>query len=139
MHTTGSTDEAIELFRQSLLATRGAALHTMECYVGDVRRFKNGRRLASYLGLTPKETSSGNRRRLGRISKQGDPYLRHLLIHGARSMLRAAATKKEPDRLRSWALAKAASRGKYKATVAVANKLARMHGLENAQLPVVDV
>jgi transposase len=95
-------------------------------FVGDVRRFKNGRRLASYLGLTPKESSSGTRRRLGRISKQGDPYLRHLLIHGARSMLRAAATKKEPDRLRSWALSKAASRGKYKATVAVANKLARI-------------
>jgi transposase len=95
-------------------------------FVGDVRRFKNARRFASYLGLTPKEFSTGKKRRLGRISKQGNTYLRHLLIHGARSLLRAAATKKEPDHLRTWALAKAASRGPHKGATAVANKLARI-------------
>lgn len=94
--------------------------------VGDVRRFKNARRFASYLGLTPKEFSTGKKRRLGRISKQGNTYLRHLLIHGARSLLRAAATKKETDHLRTWALAKAASRGPHKGATAVANKLARI-------------
>jgi transposase len=94
-------------------------------FVGDAQRFKNGRRFASYLGLTPKENSSGGKRRLGRISKQGNPYLRHLLIHCARSMMRAATLKKELDRLRSWALKKAASRGPHKGAAAVANKLAR--------------
>jgi len=94
-------------------------------FIGDARRFKNARRFASYLGLTPKENSSGGKRRLGRISKAGNPYLRHLLIHGARSMMRAATVKQELDRLRSWALAKAASRGPHKGAAAVANKLAR--------------
>jgi transposase len=95
-------------------------------FVGDIRRFKKARRFASYLGLTPKESSTGKKRRLGRISKQGNTYLRHLLIHGARSMMRAAKTKTEPDRLQAWALAKAASRGAHKAATAVANKLARI-------------
>ena len=95
-------------------------------FVGDVRRFKNARRFASYLGLTPKEFSTGKKRRLGRISKQGNTYLRHLLIHGARSLLRAATTKKQTDRLATWALAKASSRGPHKAATAVANKLARI-------------
>ena len=94
-------------------------------FVGDARRFKNARRFASYLGLTPKENSSGGKRRLGRISKQGNSYLRHLLIHGARSMMRAATMKKQLDRLRCWALEKAASRGPHKGAAAVANKLAR--------------
>jgi transposase len=95
-------------------------------FVGDARRFKNGRRFASYLGLTPKERSTGSKRRLGRISKQGNKYLRHLLIHGARSLMRAATTKSEPDKLRAWALRKSSARGPHKAAAAVANKLARI-------------
>ena len=95
--------------------------------VGDVARFASGRHLASYLGLTPRETSSGLQRHLGRISKRGDPYLRMLLIHGARSVLchakRAAAQR---DRLRSWALEREKARGHNKAAVALANKLARI-------------
>jgi transposase len=62
---------------------------------------------------------------LGRISKRGNPHLRHLLIHGARSLIRAAKTKTELDRLRAWALEKRKSRGAHKGAVAVANKLAR--------------
>jgi transposase len=72
-------------------------------FVGDVRRFRSGRRFASYLGLTPRESSSGLRRRLGAISKRGDPYLRTLLIHGARSVLCHA--KRRPQRrgrLEAW-------------------------------------
>ena len=61
-----------------------------------------GRHLASYLGLTPREYSSGLKRNLGRISKRGDGYLRTLLIHGARSVL-VHARKQQPDRLREWA------------------------------------
>jgi transposase len=95
-------------------------------FVGDVHRFPTARHLASYLGLTPQENSSGMRRRLGAISKRGDVYLRMLLIHGARSALRAASTMKAPDRLRAWALRLRETRGYNKASVALANKLARI-------------
>lgn len=96
----------------------------------DIQRFGSGRRLASWLGLTAREYSSGERRRLGRISKRGDVYLRTLLIHGARAVLNAAlsaAHRGRPlDRLRAWACATAERCGYNKATVALANKLARI-------------
>jgi transposase len=96
-------------------------------FLGDVARFPSGRHLASYLGLTPRERSSGLQRRLGRISKRGDPYLRMLLIHGARSVLcHAKRTKDRPDRLRTWALEREQARGHNKAAVALASKLARI-------------
>jgi hypothetical protein len=74
--------------------------------VGDVQRFPSARHFASYLGLTPREDSTGPRRRLAAISKRGDTYLRMLLIHGARSVLCRAKTQtaSPPDRLRAWAL-----------------------------------
>ena len=53
-------------------------------FTGDINRFPSGRHFASYLGLTPREHSSGLHRRLGRISKRGDSYIRMLLVHGAR-------------------------------------------------------
>lgn len=95
-------------------------------FVGDPRRFKTGRHFASYLGLTPRERSSGKIRRLGRISKQGNPYLRMLLVHGARAFLWAARRPEQPDRLQAWSLEKQRARGHNKAAVAVANKLARI-------------
>lgn len=96
-------------------------------FLGDVARFPSGRHLASYLGLTPREHSSGAKRQLGRISKRGDPYLRMLLIHGARSVLCHAKRAKAPrDRLRAWALERAQEIGHNKAAVALANKLARI-------------
>jgi transposase len=95
-------------------------------FVGDVARFPSGRHFACYLGLTPSEHSSGGRRRLGRISKQGDVYLRMLLIHGARAVLRGAQPKSDPDRFRLWALDVQQRRGHNKAAVAVANKMARI-------------
>jgi len=96
-------------------------------FVGDVQRFPSGRHFASYLGLTPRESSSGLRRRLGAISKRGDPYLRMLLIHGARSvLLHAKKATGERDRLRAWALDRERARGHNKAAVALANKLARV-------------
>ncbi len=92
--------------------------------------FRDGRHLAAWLGLTPKESSSGNRRRLGRISKRGDPYLRTLLIHGARSALNAAIMKlnagKALTRLQRWAVDLAARVGHNKAATALANRLARI-------------
>jgi transposase len=93
--------------------------------VGNVNRFATGRRFASYLGLTPREWSSGTRRTLGRISKRGDVYLRMLMIHGARAVLVTAKKLKQPDPIRAWAMNLQARRGHNKATVALANKLAR--------------
>jgi transposase len=97
--------------------------------VVDIQRFPSARHFASWLGLTSREHSSGERRRLGRISKQGDPYLRTLLIHGARAVLLAARSAQRRgsslDRLRTWALDLQERRGHNKATVALANKLAR--------------
>lgn len=94
-------------------------------FLGDIRRFPSARHLASYLGLTPKEFSSGLKRRLGRISKRGDGYLRTLLIHGARSVL-LHARREQPDRLREWAHKLESTHVHNKAAVAVANKLARI-------------
>jgi len=91
-----------------------------------VQRFPSGRHFASYLGLTPREHSSGLIRRLGAISKRGDVYLRMLLTHGARSVLWNARSKRQPDRLRAWALEIQSHRGHNKAAIAVANKLARI-------------
>ena len=94
--------------------------------VGDLNRFKSSRRFAGSLGLTPKESSSGKRRWLGSISKAGNPYLRTLLIAGARSMLLASHRTKKPHRLQEWALEVERRRGRNRAAVAVANKLARI-------------
>jgi transposase len=94
--------------------------------VGDAARFPSGRHFASFVGLTPRESSTGLRRRLGSISKRGDVYLRMLLVHGARSVLCHAKKTGTHDRLRTWALDREQQRGHNKATVALANKLARI-------------
>ena len=94
--------------------------------VGDIRRFRSCRHFASFLGLTPREHSSGLKQRLGSISKSGDTYLRMLLIHGGRSVLRAATVQRDKTRLHQWALQVQQRRGHNKAAVAVANKLARI-------------
>jgi len=94
--------------------------------VGDMLRFATCRHFSSFIGLTPRERSSGARRWLGRISKAGDVYLRTLLIHGARSALSAAQRRREPDALGAWAVKVAAKSGFNKATVALANKMARI-------------
>ena len=111
-----------------LLTIPGVGLLTataLVAFIGDIRRFPSGRHLASYLGLTPREHSSGLKRHLGTISKRGDGYLRTLLIHGARAVL-VHAQKSQPDRLRSWAHALQRTHVHNKAAVAVANKLARV-------------
>ena len=95
-------------------------------FVGDVRRFATGRHFASYLGLTPTEHSSGLKRRLGRISKRGDVYLRTLLVHGARSVLLWSPRRRNPEHLRVWAMDVEKRTGFNKAAVALANKLARI-------------
>jgi len=90
--------------------------------VGHIHAFRRARQFASWLGLTPREYSSGSRRRLGGISKRGDVDLRCLLTHGARAVLRAAhhrVTRKEPlTRLHQWALGVQTRRGHNKAAIA---------------------
>ena len=68
--------------------------------VGDAGAFRNGREMAAWLGLVPRQSSTGGRSRLLGISKRGDRYLRTLLIHGARSVVRAAERKN--DNRSSW-------------------------------------
>ena len=118
---------------QALLQIPGLGVLTATALfatVGDIHAFKNGRQLACWFGLTPREFSSGSRRRLGRISKQGDPYVRMLLIHGARAALtaarRAAQAEKPLTELQRWALERAGHAHANKAAVALANKLARI-------------
>ena len=98
--------------------------------VGHIHAFHRARQFASWLGLTPREYSSGAHRRLGGISKRGDVYLRCLLTHGARAVLHAGHRRtkaQEPlPRLHQWALTVQARRGHNKATIAVANKLGRI-------------
>jgi transposase len=93
-------------------------------FVGDPHRFRSGRKFAAYLGLTPKEHSSGRVRRLGRITKHGNSYLRMLMIHGARSVLRTAG--EHDDDLRHWAQELKRRKGYNVAAVALANRLARI-------------
>jgi transposase len=92
--------------------------------VADAREFKNGRQFAAWLGLTPKQYSTGGKTRLGRITGHGDAYLRTLLIMGARSMLQTALRR--TDRLARWALGVRARRGYHRACVAIAAKHARI-------------
>jgi transposase len=92
--------------------------------IGDVTRFTNGRQLAAWLGLVPREHSTGGKPRLLGISKRGDVYLRKLLVHGARATLRWIDTKH--DERSQWLKALMARRGKNRAAVALANKNARI-------------
>lgn len=91
--------------------------------VGNATEFKNGRQLAAWLGLVPKQHSSGGKQILLGISKRGDTYLRTLLIHGARAVLRFAENKAEPE---SWLRKLVSRRNKNVAAVALANKNARI-------------
>lgn len=91
--------------------------------IGDARVFQNGRQMAAWLGLTPKQYSSGERQTLLGISKKGDSYLRYLLVHGARSVIKVCGKKQ--DARSSWINDKVIRRGKNRAAVALANKNAR--------------
>ena len=100
--------------------TASAAVAT----VGDARLFKNGRQLAAWIGTVPKQKSSGGKTHLGRITKQGNTYLRTLLFQGARSAVTSA--HRRPDRLSRWIVQLQARVGWYRTLVAIANKHARI-------------
>lgn len=92
--------------------------------VSDATQFKNGRQFAAWLGLVPREHSTGGKPRLLGISKRGDRYLRKLFVHGARATLRWVDSKQD-DRSR-WLKALIGRRSKNRAAVALANKNARI-------------
>jgi len=96
--------------------------------VGHGHDFANGRQFAAWLGLTPRQYSSGGKQRLGRITRTGDAYLRGLLVMGAKSALAAAMktgfTKEDP--ISVWARALAERRGYWRAVIAIAAKNARL-------------
>jgi transposase len=97
----------------------------MVATLGNARDFKNGRQLAAWLGLTPKQHSSGGKTRLGGVTKRGDDYLRTLLVQGARAAMQHALHA-EPTRLSRWVTKLAARRGYHKANIALAAKNARI-------------
>jgi transposase len=94
------------------------------------KQFKNGRQFGAWLGLTPREYSSGNKRYLGRITKRGDKYLLTLFVHGARSVMARnkllLRSDKPLTKLQQWALQLEQRVGHNKATIALANKMARI-------------
>lgn len=92
--------------------------------VGDATQFANGRQMAASLGLTPRQHSSGGKERLLGISKRGDAYVRSLLVHGARAMLRTAPRHDDP--LSRWVVRLSSRSHPNVACVAMANKTARM-------------
>ncbi len=92
--------------------------------IGDGSDFKNGRHLAAWLGLVPRQHSSGERHVMMGISKRGSQHLRTLLVHGARAVVRTAVRK--TDARSMWVNEVRLRRGYNRATVAVANKNARV-------------
>ena len=92
--------------------------------ISDGRMFRNGRQFAAWLGLVPRQHSSGDKQRMLGITKRGDPYIRMLLIHGARSVIYRCGVK--TDNRSRWIAEKKKKLGTTKACVAVANKNARI-------------
>ena len=92
--------------------------------VGDAKQYKNGRQLAAWMGLVPRQFSSGGKQRLFGITKRGDKYLRKLLVHGARSITTRAEHKPQPQD--HWLNELRVRRGKFRSYVAQANKTARI-------------
>ena len=92
--------------------------------IGNARNFENGRQLVAWLGIVPRQNSSGGKQTLLGISKRGDTYLRTLLIHGARAVIRVAERKAQ--HAGSWLAGVMERRNKNVASVALANKNARI-------------
>jgi transposase len=94
--------------------------------IGDGSAFQSSRQLAAWLGLVPRQNSSGGKERLGKITKQGDPYLRRLLVIGATSTLIRAKRGSGKPSLYPWAAALLQRKPYRLVTVALANKMARI-------------
>ena len=96
--------------------------------VVDAKHYQNGRQFAAWLGLVPRQMSSGGKTKLGRTTRRGDAYLRSLLVQGAKSTLQVALrqTTDKASRLQQWIVQMYARVGYHKTLVAIANKHARM-------------
>jgi len=124
--------EITAIFRASEVCQRIAKIKgigpntatAMIAAIGDGSDFKNGRHLSAWLGLVPRQHSSGDRRVMMGISKRGSQHLRTLLVHGARAVVRTAVRKN--DSRSRWVNELRQRRGYNRATVAVANKNARV-------------
>jgi len=92
--------------------------------VGDFKQFRNGPQFGAWLGLAPRQNSSGGKNNLGAITRRGDMYLRTLLIQGAKSVVWTAHKRDDP--ISRWVLALREKHGWQKAAVALANKNARI-------------
>jgi transposase len=128
-----SFDKKIEaVFRNSPVCQRIASIKgvgpktatAIVAAIGDGAEFRNGRHLAAWVGLVPRQFSSGDRTVLMGISKRGNQHLRSLLVHGARAVVRTAPNKTDPNN--QWVNQLRERRGFNRATVAVANKNARI-------------
>lgn len=109
---------------QSIPGFGAIVASTFFSVIGDGKAFRKGRDVSASLGLVPRQHSSGGKNTLLGISKRGDKYLRSLLVHGARAVVNHA--HKKDDALSLWVTRLVKTRGKNKATVALANKLARI-------------
>ena len=92
--------------------------------VGDFKQFRKGAQFAAWLGLTPRQNSSGGKSNLGAITKRGDSYLRTLLVQGAKAAVLTG--KHNLDPISQWVMALRQRSGWQKAAVALANKNARI-------------
>ena len=119
-HRTNEASRRLEAIPGVGVITATALVAT----IGDAAQFHSGRQLAAWLGLVPRQYSSGGKARLGRISKRGDGYLRRLLVHGARADLRWSRHRKE--RRSVWQESLLARRPTNVVLVAMANKTARV-------------
>jgi transposase len=135
-HKQSSASERIEAIPGIGALTASALVAS----IGDAKAFKGGRRLAAWLGLVPRQDSSGGKDKLLGISKRGDVYLRTLLIHGARAVL--FHRMRQVEHQDCWLMKLRARRNPNVAAVALANKNARVvwallaHGREYSAAPV---
>jgi transposase len=122
--TTYTKDEPVCIRLRSIIGIGNLTAAALYAAVNDAKQFKNGRHLAAWCGLVPKQHSTGGKTILRGITKKGNPYLRSLLVHGARAVLKYCSRK--TDRLSVWAEALKNRSCYNKACVALANKLARI-------------
>ena len=116
-------NEAVQ-HASSLMGIGPVGASAVVATVGDFKQFKNGAQFGAWMGLIPKQRSSGGKSNLGTITKRGDTYLRTLLIQGAKSVVNSAHTRSDP--ISRWVLALKERSGWQKAVVALANKNARI-------------
>ena len=121
--THGQANAAVKA-AATLLGIGPVTASAVVATVGDFRQFKSGAQFGAWIGLTPRQRSSGGKSNLGGITKRGDTYLRSLLIQGAKSAVMTA--HRRPDKISSWVVALRERSVWQKAVVALANKNARI-------------